>query len=156
MADLIVMSEEAVADMPLETLEWYNEKFILDYFAETGLFLHHGLHEWAETTLRTLIKLCCQYPDAGPDHHDTITLCKDLGQALRTQKKNAEAEEVAPKIFKNKQSKNTEKAEAEKSLWDQWVTDPFEGIVDPNRKEMEEEENIKKEVRANEKAWRKI
>ena len=33
MADLIVMSEEAVADMPLETLEWYNKKFILDYFA---------------------------------------------------------------------------------------------------------------------------
>ena len=34
MAELVVMAEEAVADMPLESLEWYHEKFILDYFAE--------------------------------------------------------------------------------------------------------------------------
>lgn len=156
MAELIVMSEEAVADMPLETLEWYHEKFILDYFAETGLFLHHGLHEWAETTLRALIKLRCQSPDIGPDHHETITLYRYLEQALRAQKKNAEAEEVAAKIFKNKQQKKTEKDEAERSLWDQWVMEPFGSIVDPNKKEREEEENIKKEVRASKKAWRKI
>ena len=36
LAELIVMAEEAVADMPLETLEWYHEKFILNYFAEVG------------------------------------------------------------------------------------------------------------------------
>eukprot|EP00571_Detonula_confervacea_P011237 CAMPEP_0172298710 /NCGR_PEP_ID=MMETSP1058-20130122/1238_1 /TAXON_ID=83371 /ORGANISM="Detonula confervacea, Strain CCMP 353" /LENGTH=791 /DNA_ID=CAMNT_0013007997 /DNA_START=252 /DNA_END=2627 /DNA_ORIENTATION=- len=156
MAELIVMSEEAVADMPLETLEWYHEKFILDYFAEAGLFLHHGLHEWAETTLRTLIKLRCQSPDIGPDHHETITLFRYLEQALRAQKKNKEAEEVAEKIFKNKQQKRTEKVEAERSLWDQWVMEPFESIIDPNKKDREEEEKIKKEVRASKKAWRKI
>ena len=156
MAELIVMSEEAVADMPLETLEWYHEKFILDYFAETGLFLHHGLPEWAETTLRALIKLRCQSPDIGPDHHETITLYRYLEQALRAQKKNKEAEEVAQKIFANKQRKDTEKVEAEKSLWDQWVMEPFESVVDPNKKEREEEEKIKKEVRASKKAWRKI
>ena len=156
MAELIVMAEEAVADMPLETLEWYHEKFILDYFAETGLFLHHGLHEWAETTLRALIKLRCQSPDIGPDHHETITLYRYLEQALRAQKKNKEAEEVAAKIFKNKQQKKSEKVEAERSLWDQWVMEPFESIVDPNKREREEEERIKKEVRASKKAWRKI
>lgn len=156
MAELIVMAEEAVADMPLETLEWYHEKFILDYFAETGLFLHHGLHEWAETTLRALIKLRCQSPDIGPDHHETITLYRYLEQALRAQKKNKEAEEVATKIFENKQSKKKEKVEAERSLWDQWVKEPFESIVDPNKKEREEEEKIRKEVRASKKAWRKI
>eukprot|EP00581_Thalassiosira_minuscula_P014152 CAMPEP_0183721032 /NCGR_PEP_ID=MMETSP0737-20130205/13468_1 /TAXON_ID=385413 /ORGANISM="Thalassiosira miniscula, Strain CCMP1093" /LENGTH=840 /DNA_ID=CAMNT_0025950999 /DNA_START=143 /DNA_END=2665 /DNA_ORIENTATION=+ len=156
MAELIVMAEEAVADMPLETLEWYHEKFILDYFAETGLFLHHGLHEWAETTLRALIKLRCQSPDIGPDHHETITLYRYLEQALRAQKKTEEAEVVAELIFQNKQQKKTEKVEADKSLWDQWVTEPFESIVDPNRKEREEEEKIKKEVRASKKAWRKI
>lgn len=156
MAELIVMAEEAVADMPLETLEWYHEKFILDYFAETGLFLHHGLYEWAETTLRALIKLRCQSPDIGPDHHETITLYKYLEQALRAQKKTEEAEHVAEKIFKNKQMKNTEKIEANKTLWDQWIAEPFESIVDPNKKEREEEERIKKEVRASKKAWRKI
>mmetsp|Transcript_16471 Transcript_16471/g.33132 ORF Transcript_16471/g.33132 Transcript_16471/m.33132 type:complete len:844 (+) Transcript_16471:155-2686(+) len=156
MAELIVMAEEAVADMPLETLEWYHEKFILDYFAETGLFLHHGLNEWAETTLRALIKLRCQSPDIGPDHHETITLYKYLEQALRAQKKVHEADEVAEKIFRNKQMQKTEAVEAEKSLWDQFILEPFESIVDPNKKEREEEERIKKEVRASKKAWRKI
>eukprot|EP00985_Skeletonema_marinoi_P010898 scaffold5131_cov105-Skeletonema_marinoi.AAC.2 len=156
MAELIVMAEEAVADMPLETLEWYHEKFILDYFAEVGLFLHHGLHEWAETTLRALIKLRCQSPDIGPDHHETITLYKYLEQALRAQKRIDEADEVAAKIAEYKQLKTNEKVEADKSTWDQWVTEPFESIVDPNKKEREEEERIKKEVRASKKAWRKI
>ncbi|KAL7426699.1 hypothetical protein ACHAXH_001118 [Discostella pseudostelligera] len=156
MAELIVMAEEAVADMPLETLEWYHEKFILDYFAEVGLFLNHGLYEWAETTLRTLIKLRCQSPDIGQDHHETITLYRYLEQALRAQKKNDEAEDVARKIYNNKQQKKTEKDEAEKSLWDQWVLEPFESIVDPNKREREEEEKIRKEVRASKKAWRKV
>jgi len=155
-AELIVMAEEAVADMPLETLEWYHEKFILDYFAEVGLFLAHGLHEWAETTLRTLIKLRCQSPDIGPDHHETVTLYRYLEQTLRAQKKNSEAEDVAGKIFKHKQQKRTEKAEAERSLWEQWILEPFESIIDPNKKDREEEERIKKEVRASKKAWRKI
>jgi len=156
MAELIVMAEEAVADMPLETLEWYHEKFILDYFAETGLFLHHGLHEWGETTLKALIKLRCLSPDIGPDHHETITLYRYLEQALRAQKKNEEADDVAKKIFMNKEQKKTEKVEAERSLWDQWIVDPFESVVDPNKKEREEEEKIKKEVRASKRAWRKI
>jgi hypothetical protein len=156
MAELIVMAEEAVADMPLETLEWYHEKFILDYFAEVGLFLHHGLYEWAETTLRALIKLRCQSPDIGPDHHETVTLYQYLEKALRAQKKIDEADEVAAKIDENNQQKRNEKVEAKKSLWDAWVTEPFESIVDPNKKEREEEERIKKEVRASKKAWRKI
>lgn len=156
MAELIVMAEEAVADMPLETLEWYHEKFILDYFAEVGLFLHHGLYEWAETTLRALVKLRCQSPDIGPDHHETIVLYKYLEQALRAQKRRDEADEVAAKIAKNKQLKSNEKAEADKSVWNEWVAEPFESIVDPNKKEREEEERIKKEVRASKKAWRKI
>ena len=59
-------------------------------------------------------------------------------------------------IIKNKQMKNTEKIEANKTLWDQWIAEPFESIVDPNKKEREEEERIKKEVRASKKAWRKI
>ena len=63
---------------------------------------------------------------------------------------------MAAKIFKNKQQKKSEKVEAERSLWDQWVMEPFESIVDPNKREREEEEKSKKEVRASKKAWRKI
>lgn len=156
MAELIVMAEEAVADMPLETLEWYHEKFILDYFAEAGLFLHHGLHEWAETTLRVLIKLRCQSPDIGPDHHETMTLYGYLERALRAQRKGDEAQAVAQKISRHREMKAAEKDEAEKSLWETWLVEPFEGLVDPNRKEREEEERTRKEVRASKKAWRKI
>jgi len=155
-AELIVMAEEAVADMPLETLEWYHEKFILDYFAEAGLFLHHGLHEWAETTLRVLIKLRCQSPDIGPDHHETMTLYGYLERALRAQRKGDEAQAVAQKISRHREIKAAEKDEAEKSLWETWLVEPFEGLVDPNRKEREEEERTRKEVRASKKAWRKI
>ena len=155
-AELIVMAEEAVADMPLETLEWYHEKFILDYFAEVGLFLNHGLHEWAETTTRALIKLRCQSPDIGPDHHETMTLYRYLEQTLRAQKKNDEAEDVARRIFRHKQQKRTEKVEAERSLWNQWILEPFESMIDPNKKDREEDERIKKEVRASKKTWRKI
>jgi hypothetical protein len=34
--ELIVIAKEAVANMPLETLEWYHKKFILNYFVEVG------------------------------------------------------------------------------------------------------------------------
>jgi hypothetical protein len=48
---------------------------------------------------------------------------------------------------------------AEKSLWDSMIAAPTEAlemILDPNKKEREEEENVKKEVRASKKQWRKI
>ena len=98
----------------------------------------------------------CQSPDIGPDHHETITLYKYLEQALRAQKRLDEADEVAAKIEENKKLKSNEKVEADKSVWDEWITEPFESIVDPNKKEREEEERIKKEVRASKKAWRRI
>lgn len=48
---------------------------------------------------------------------------------------------------------------AEKSLWDSMIAAPTEAlemILDPNKKEREEEEHVKKEVRASKKQWRKI
>jgi len=44
-------------------------------------------------------------------------------------------------------------------LWDSIVaapTETLEMIMDPNKKEREEEEKLKKEVRASKKQWRKI
>lgn len=98
MAELIVMAEEAVAETPLDSLEWYQEKFILDYFAEVGLFTRHGLDVWAEITLRHLIKLRCESPDIGPEHHETLILNKNLEKVLRKLGKKEEADEVAAKI----------------------------------------------------------
>ena len=92
------MAEEAVADVPLDNLEWYHEKYILDYFAEVGLFLNNGLPVWAETTLRQLIKLRCESPDIGPDHEETFYLQRYLEQALRDQKKEDEANEIKTKL----------------------------------------------------------
>jgi len=97
-AELIVMAEEAVVGTPLENLEWYHEKHILDYFAEVGLFLKHGLDVWAETTLKQLIRLRTESPDIGPDHHETIVLYKYLAQSLRKQGKRKEAEEAYEKV----------------------------------------------------------
>mmetsp|Transcript_18388 Transcript_18388/g.24514 ORF Transcript_18388/g.24514 Transcript_18388/m.24514 type:complete len:811 (+) Transcript_18388:21-2453(+) len=156
MAELIVVAEEAVADMPLESLEWYHEKFILDYFAEVGLFLKHDLLVWAEVTLRSLIKLRCESPDIGPDHHETLQLQKYLEKALRKLGKEAEADEVATRINEIERLKQNEEDEAEKTLWEYLVVDPIDMLMDPNKKEREEEEKLKKEVKASKKAWRKI
>ena len=98
MAELIVMAEEAVAETPLDNLEWYQEKQILDYFAEVGLFMKHGLHVWAEITLRTLIRLRTESPDIGPEHHETILLYKFLEQVLIANGNKREAKEAAAKL----------------------------------------------------------
>lgn len=159
MAELIVMAEEAVADTPLDDLEWYQEKFILDYFAEVGLFMAHGLDEWAEITLKHLIKLRCESPDIGPEHHETYLLNKYLEQVLRRTKKTSEANDIQSKLQKMEQRLKTEKKEAEKSLWDQFFVDPaeaYEMVMDPNKKEREEEEKMRKDVKASKKQWRKI
>lgn len=98
MAELIVMAEEAVADMPLDNIEWYHEKYILDYFAEAGLFLRHGLTVWAEVTFRQLVKLRYESPDIGADHHETRLLEKYLEVALREQNKTKEADHLRDKL----------------------------------------------------------
>jgi hypothetical protein len=101
MAELIVMAEEAVAETPLDSLEWFQEKFILDYFAEVGLFMKHGLHVWAEITLRHLIRLRTESPDIGPDHHETILLYKYLEDVLRLTGNEREANEIKSRIKSN-------------------------------------------------------
>ena len=158
-AELIVMAEEAVAGMPLDSMKWYHEKYILDYFAEVGLFLDHGLPLWAETTLRQLITLRCQSSDIGPDHEETLYLQKYLAQSLNQQGKADEAAHIEHRIASIQKSR-TSKEEAEtKTLWDSLITDPkeaFDYVMDPNKKEREEESRLKKEVKQSKKAWRKI
>jgi len=159
MAELIVMAEEAVAETPLDNLDWYHEKFILDYFAEAGLFMKHGLAVWAEIIFRHLIKLRTESPDIGPDHHETIVLHKYLSQCLRAQSKYEEADEEMTKVKHSEMLKSTEKKEAEQSLWDSMLSAPGEALdmlFDPNRKEREEEEKIRREVKASKKRWRMI
>jgi hypothetical protein len=54
--------------------------------------------------------------------------------------------------------KTNEKKDAETSLWDSMFNAPvdaFEAIMDPNKKEREEEENLRKDVKASKKQWRK-
>eukprot|EP00529_Nitzschia_sp_RCC80_P010450 CAMPEP_0113514054 /NCGR_PEP_ID=MMETSP0014_2-20120614/40199_1 /TAXON_ID=2857 /ORGANISM="Nitzschia sp." /LENGTH=798 /DNA_ID=CAMNT_0000410515 /DNA_START=22 /DNA_END=2418 /DNA_ORIENTATION=- /assembly_acc=CAM_ASM_000159 len=158
-AELTVMAEEAVAETPLDKLEWFQEKFILDYFAEVGLFLKHGLYVWAEITLRQLIRLRTESPDIGPDHHETILLYKNLKDALEMQGRTKEAEEIQKRIKQNEQQIKSEEEEAEKSLWDVVIGAPTEAldlIMDPNKKEREEEAKLRKEVKASKKQWRAI
>lgn len=158
LAELIVMAEEAVAGMPLDRLEWYHEKYILDYFAEVGLFLDHGLSVWAETTLRQLIKLRCASPDIGIDHEETIYLQLYLVQALRQQGKREEADHIESRIKTLQSAKAKKEREKTKSLWDQGLhpQEIIDLLFDPNKKVREQEEFLKKEVKASKKEWRKI
>eukprot|EP00536_Pseudo-nitzschia_multiseries_P009949 jgi/Psemu1/258613/estExt_Genewise1Plus.C_2900035 len=159
MAELIVMAEEAVAETPLESLDWFQEKFILDYFAEVGLFMKHGIYVWAEITLRTLVRLRTESPDIGPDHHETVLLYTYLEQVLRMTGQVQEAKEVQSRIQDHDTRLRSEKAEAEKSMWEMVIAAPTEAIdmiMDPNKKEREEEEKLRKEVKASKKQWRTI
>jgi tetratricopeptide (TPR) repeat protein len=155
MAELIVMAEEAVADTPLDNLEWYHEKYILDYFAEAGLFMKHGLDVWAEITFRHLIRLRTESPDIGPDHPTTVLLYKYLGQTLRAQDRYDEAKEVMKKVHRAEISRQEEEKKAAKSMWDS-LGEAFDYVVDPSRKEREEEEKFRKEVKQSKKQWRRI
>lgn len=50
-----------------------------------------------------------------------------------------------------------EKQDAELSLWDSLVSgDALDMIMDPSKKEREEEEKLRKDVKASKKQWRKI
>jgi hypothetical protein len=108
MAELIVMAEEAVAETPLDSLEWFQEKFILDYFAEVGLFIKHGLYVWAEITLRHVVRLRTESPDIGPDHHETILLYKYLEDVLRLTGKDKEANEIKKRVMENGKHTNSD------------------------------------------------
>lgn len=155
MAELIVMAEEAVAETPLDNLEWYHEKFILDYFAEAGLFMKHGLFVWAEITFRHLIRLRTESPDLGPNHHETIVLYNYLAQALRAQNKVSEAKEVTEKVRTFELAKTKEENEAEKSLWESFG-EVYDMVVDPSRKDREQEQKFRSEVKQSKKQWRRI
>ena len=159
MAELIVMAEEAVAETPLESLEWFQEKFILDYFAEVGLFMKHGIYVWAEITLRHLIRLRTESPDIGPDHHETILLYTYLENVLSITGQSAEAREVRTRIKEHEKRLKDEKEEAEQSMWEYLASAPGEAldmVFDPNKKEREAEEEMRKEVKASKKKWRAI
>lgn len=159
MAELIVMAEEAVAETPLESLEWFQEKFILDYFAEVGLFMKHGIYVWAEITLRQLVRLRTESPDIGPDHHETILLYTYLEDVLSITGQDAEAKEIRTRIKKHDKRLKAEKESAEKSMWESIINAPGEAmdmIFDPNREEREEEAKLRKEVKASKKQWRAI
>lgn len=158
-AELIVMAEEAVAETPLDNLEWYHEKYILDYFAEAGLFMKHDLMVWAEITFRQLIRLRTESPDIGPQHHETIVLYKYLIHTLQAQDRHAEAQEIQERVEMYEKARSKEVLDAERSLWDSFLvasTDAYDMIMDPNRKEREKEEQTRKEVKASKRAWRKI
>ena len=159
MAELIVMAEEAVAETPLDDLEWYQEKYMLDYFAEAGLFMRHGLYVWAEITLRHLIRLRTGAPDIGPEHHETILLYRYLEQVLRKMSQNDEAEDIRKRLKRYDERLQLEKNEAEKGLLDVVLSAPTEAyymIMDPNKRDREEEERLRKDVKASKRHWRAI
>jgi hypothetical protein len=109
--------------------------------------------------LRQLIKLRTVAPDIGPDHHETVVLYKYLAQSLRAQSKYDEAKEIQTRVQAAEVMKTTEKKQAEQSMFDSILNAPaeaFDMILDPSRKDREEEQKLRKEVEASKKRWRMI
>ena len=60
---------------------------------------------------------------------------------------------------KSEKERKNEKEQVSESLWGSFFTDPKEALdllVDPNKREREEEARLKKEVKASKRAWRNI
>lgn len=169
LADMIVLAEEEVADHPLSELEWYKEKYIIDYYAEVGLFMHGGDYAWAEVTLRHLIKLRTVAKYIGPYHSETMLLQKYLARALNKQGKTREENEIKRKIQKYERriereypdspttalSSHSQQQKGEPSLWESFYT-YTESVFDPNKEEREFEERQEREVRRAKQRWMTI
>ena len=121
--------------------------------------MKHDLMIWAEVTFRQLIRLRTESPDIGPQHHETILLNKYLIRTLQAQHKYSEATEIRERIQMYERARSQEEADAEQSTWDSIMcasNDVYDMIMDPNRKDREKEEALRKEVKASKRAWRQI
>ena len=104
-----------------------------------------------------MIRLRSASPDIGVDHFETLQLQGYLEQVLRAQKKYEEADQIKEKLASNEKVKSKEKTEASSLLMS--CLDPsefFGNLMDPNKKEREEEERTKDAVRASKKKWKQI
>mmetsp|Transcript_1672 Transcript_1672/g.2267 ORF Transcript_1672/g.2267 Transcript_1672/m.2267 type:complete len:866 (+) Transcript_1672:125-2722(+) len=151
-AELTVVAEERVADVPLEQLEWHHESHILDYTAEVGLFMKHNLFPWAETTLKKLIELRLESPDIGPYHLETLSLYLSLEKCLIAQKKKKDAKEVHDMIEEIELTRGQQEEEQEKTMWD--YLDVC-SVINPNHTEEQNREARTKQIKASKRAWRK-
>merc|ERR1712196_640406 len=80
-------------------------------------------------------------------------------EVLKMLDKDKEAKEIRKRIRDNDKRLKSEKDDAEKSMWDFVMAAPTEAIdmiMDPNKKEREEEQKLRKEVKASKKQWRTI
>ena len=140
----------------------YHEKYIVNYFAEAGLFLKHKLWVWAEVTLRQLIRLRTESPDIGPQHEETIILNRHLITALEAQNKRKEAAQIRQRVdlYEKVRARNGDLADREfVSVWDSFLdasSDVYDIVIDPNRQEREKELETRKMVKKSKLAWRQI
>jgi len=168
---MIVIAEETVSDVPLYNLRWFQEKYILDYFAEVGLFLSHKLYVWAEVTLKRLIQLRIDSPNIGLYHHETRQLQQYLVLALQgQQKKQNEVQELVntinenTKIAEEQQKKNVNQpsntTNNENNTWSSFLEKPMDLALemcslDPNKKQRVQEEEFQNSIRTSKKYWKK-
>ncbi|KAL7563910.1 hypothetical protein ACA910_008042 [Epithemia clementina (nom. ined.)] len=164
MSELIVVAEEDVAETPLESLEWYHEKYILNYFAEAGLFLKHNLMAWAEATLVQLIRLRTESPDIGPHHEETMILNLHLISALQAQGKTREAALIHKRIemYQSALGKRIDDEvgcrmmKNDVTCWETFLdasSDVYDTVIDPARRDREKDELLRRQVKASKRAW---
>jgi len=172
-AEMIVIAEETVSDVPLYNLQWFQEKYMLDYYAEVGLFLSHKLYVWAEVTLKRLIQLRIESPNIGLYHHETRQLQQYLVLALQGQQnKQNEAQELINTINENtKIAEEQQKKTINQSLddtttidndntWSSFLEKPMDLAIemcslDPNKKQRMQEEEFQNSIRTSKKCWKK-
>ena len=129
-------------------MQQYHEHQIRDYFALSNLYLHYGLPGKAEIILRRIVKLRTESEEFGPSHNETLMQLGLLRKSLMCQHKYKSASSVKNQIKKVKKMQRQRGIVGHESqdleelcLSDQCAAIDYvcDFILDPNKKERQEE-----------------
>lgn len=163
LADLIKTGEGSLTrSMPVSSLRQFNEDQIRDYFALANIYLYYGLPGKAEYIMRRLVKLRSESDEFGPYHAETLLHLEILWKSLKCQHKHKSASSVKSQIKKARKMQQHGDVD-EPDLSELVETDQCgaidhvcDMILDPSKKEREEEKRKVETVEESRAMWLKV
>ncbi|KAL7489151.1 hypothetical protein ACHAW6_014738 [Cyclotella cf. meneghiniana] len=155
LSDLIKVGEDAVESNPVTSLKHHSESQIRDYSALASLYLYYGLPVRAEYTLRQIVKLRTESLNFGPGHAETLMHLKLLRKSLKMQHKYKSASAITKRITRAEKGNNGDDGLVDFCTQDQCgaVDQVCDSILDPSKKEREEEKKKAQRVEDSRAIW---
>jgi len=166
LTDLIKAGESATKRTPIVALKQFNEDKIRDYFALANLHLYYGHPDKAEYILRRTVKLRSESSEFGPCHAETMLHLELLRKSLKCQHKYKSASSVKNQISKVKKMQrngNRDANDVQPKLSELCTSDQCgaigyvcDMILDPSRKDRQEEKQKADAVEESRALWLKV